>query len=135
MDMRGYQRYREDSLNTMTQGELLLLLYDELIKRLTQAELSLGQENYEVFEGAVGRSVDIIHYLDDTLDRQFPISANLSRLYEYFCYELSRVVSGRNAAHPLQEQLQRNRALWTRVVQADRAASGRLCGKDSFYDS
>lgn len=26
-------------------------------------------------------------------------------------------------------------ALWTRVVQADRAASGRLCGKDSFYDS
>ena len=97
MDMRGYQRYREDSLNTMTQGELLLLLYDELIKRLTQAELSLGQENYEVFEGAVGRSVDIIHYLDDTLDRQFPISANLSRLYEYFCYELSRVVSGRNA--------------------------------------
>mgnify|MGYP001295823933 CR=1 FL=1 len=52
MDMRGYQRYREDSLNTMTQGELLLLLYDELIKRLTQAELSLGQENYEVFEGA-----------------------------------------------------------------------------------
>ena len=97
LDMRGYQRYREDSLNTMTQGELLLLLYDELIKRLTQAELSLGQENYEVFEGAVGRSVDIIHYLDDTLDRQFPISANLSRLYEYFCYELSRVVSGRNA--------------------------------------
>ena len=97
MDMRGYQRYREDSLNTMTQGELLLLLYDELIKRLTQAELSLGQENYEVFEGAVGRSVDIIHYLDDTLDRQFPISANLSRLYEHFCYELSRVVSGRNA--------------------------------------
>ena len=97
MDMRGYQRYREDSLNTMTQGELLLLLYDELIKRLTQAELSLGQENYAVFEGAVGRSVDIIHYLDDTLDRQFPISAILSRLYEYFCYELSRVVSGRNA--------------------------------------
>ena len=55
MDMRGYQRYREDSLNTMTQGELLLLLYDELIKRLTQAELSLGQENYEVFEGRITR--------------------------------------------------------------------------------
>lgn len=28
MDMRGYQRYREDSLSTMTQGELLLLLFD-----------------------------------------------------------------------------------------------------------
>ena len=31
MDMRGYQHYREDAVNTMTQGELLLLLYDELV--------------------------------------------------------------------------------------------------------
>ena len=74
MDMRGYQRYREDSLSTMTQGELLLLL----------------------FEAAVDRSVKIIRYLDDTLDRQYPISQNLDRLYEYFCYELSRVKNGRN---------------------------------------
>lgn len=52
MDMRGYQRYREDSLNTMTQGELLLLLYDELIKRLTQAELSGVMENYRGIRGS-----------------------------------------------------------------------------------
>ena len=39
---------------------------------------------------------DVVHYLDDTLDRQYPISAQLTRLYEYFCYELSRVKSGRN---------------------------------------
>ena len=91
MDMRGYQRYREDSLSTMTQGELLLLLFDELVKRLTQAELELEREHYPAFEAAVDRSVKIIRYLDDTLDRQYPISQNLDRLYEYFCYELSRV--------------------------------------------
>ena len=45
MDMRGYQQYREQSLNTMTQGELLLLVYDELVKRLTQAELALAKED------------------------------------------------------------------------------------------
>ena len=45
MDMRGYQRYREESLNTMTQGELLLLLYDELVKRLRQADLEMGKQN------------------------------------------------------------------------------------------
>ena len=38
MDMRGFQQYKEQSVNTMTQSELLLLLYDELFKRLTQAE-------------------------------------------------------------------------------------------------
>ena len=35
MDMRGFQQYKEQSVNTMTQSELLLLLYDELFKRLT----------------------------------------------------------------------------------------------------
>ena len=96
MDMRGYQHYREDSLSTMTQGELLLLLYDELVKRLTQAELLLGKEDYPEFEGAVDRSVAIIHYLRDTLDHKYEISRSLSQLYEYFCYELSRVKAGRN---------------------------------------
>ena len=96
MDMRGYQRYREDSLNTMTPGELLLLLYDELVKRLTLAELELSKEHYPAFEAAVDKSLDIIRYLDDTLDRKYPISKNLDRLYDYFCYELSRVKAGRN---------------------------------------
>ena len=102
MDMRGYQRYREESLNTMTQGEHLLLLYDELVKRLRQADLEMGKQNYENFEKAVDRAVEIIHYLSDTLDHRYPISGNLSRLYEYFCYELSRVKAGRN-----QEELMR----------------------------
>ena len=102
MDMRGYQRYREESLNTMTQGELLLLLYDELVKRLRQADLEMGKQNYENFEKAVDRAVEISHYLSATLVHRYPISGNLSRLYEYFCYELSRVKAGRN-----QEELMR----------------------------
>ena len=97
MDMRGYQRYREDSLSTMTPGELLLLLYDELVKRLTLAELELSKKNYPTFEAAVNKSLDIIRYLDDTLDRRYPISRNLDRLYDYFGYELSRVKAGRNS--------------------------------------
>lgn len=95
MDSRGYQQYKEQSINTMTQGELLLLLYDELIKRLTQAELALGREDYLLFEASVQRGIDIIQYLDDTLDKQYPISANLTQLYEYFTYELGRVKIGR----------------------------------------
>lgn len=55
MDMRGFQQYKEQSVNTMTQGELLLLLYDELVKRLTQAELALNKQSYELFEDSVQR--------------------------------------------------------------------------------
>lgn len=95
MDMKGFQSYKEQSVNTMTQGELLLLLYDELYKRLSQAELMLDQQNYPVYEASIERAVAIIDYLDYTLDRQYPISGNLAQLYEYFTYELGRAKIGR----------------------------------------
>lgn len=96
MDMRGFQQYKNQAINTMTQGELLILLYDELVKRLMRAELALNQEDYAVFEASVDRSTAIINYLDETLDRQYEISHSLAQLYEYFCYELIRVKVGRN---------------------------------------
>ena len=79
----------------MTQGELLLLLYDELYKRLSLAEIMLDKKEFPVFEDAVERSIAIIDYLDATLDHQYPISKNLTQLYEYFTYELGRVKIGR----------------------------------------
>lgn len=96
MDTKGLQRYRKDTIDTMTQGELLLMLYDELVKRLTRAELALNKEEYEIFEASVDRCLEIVWYLDDTLDKQYPISGNLTKLYDYFCYELNRVKIGRN---------------------------------------
>ena len=70
MDARGYQQYKEQSINTMTQGELLLLLYDELVKRATRAELALDKQDYPLFEASIDRCLEIIRYLDDTLDRK-----------------------------------------------------------------
>ena len=96
MYTKGFQQYKEQAIDTMTPGELLLTLYDELVKRLTRAELALDNNDYTLLEDAVNRSVDIIHYLSDTLDRSYPISAELARLYEFFCYELVRIKIGRN---------------------------------------
>ncbi|MDE6281393.1 MAG: flagellar protein FliS [Oscillospiraceae bacterium] len=93
---QGYQGYKEQGINDMTPGELLLLLYDELVKRLLRAGLALDKADYPLFEASVDRSLDIIRYLDDTLDMQYPISRNLNRLYDYFCFELNRVKAGRN---------------------------------------
>ena len=93
---QGYQGYKEQGINSMSQGELLLLLYDELVKRLIRAGLALDKANYSLFDASVDRSLDIIRYLDDTLDMQYPISRNLNRLYDYFSFELNRVKAGRN---------------------------------------
>ena len=74
MDMHGYQQYKAQSINTMTPGELLMLLYDELIKRLTRAEIALKNENFEVFDESIIRCREILRYLDDTLDMQYRLA-------------------------------------------------------------
>ena len=96
MDRRGYQQYKQQSVGSMTPGELLLLLYDELVKRATMASIALDKGQFDAFEAAVDRCTDIVNYLDETLDRQYPISQDLARMYDYFTYELGRIKLGRN---------------------------------------
>ncbi len=95
MNRYGYQQYKQQSVNTMTRGEMLLLLYDEILKRLTRAELALGKEDYELFDKSVTRSREIVVYLKDSLNFNYPISNELSRMYDFFLYELSRLEAGR----------------------------------------
>ena len=96
MDTKGYQQYKQQSINSMTPGELLMLLYDELVKRSTLASLALEKKDWPQFEGALDRCIDIVNYLDETLDRKYPISRDLSRMYDYFTYEMGRIKIGRN---------------------------------------
>lgn len=98
MYQKGYEQYKMQSVNTMTQGEMLLLLYDELLKRLTKAKLALDEEIYGVFEQSVTRSVEIVQYLKNTLNMQYEISAELRQMYDFFLYELARLQAGRNSA-------------------------------------
>lgn len=96
MDNRGYQQYQQQTVNTMTQEELLLLLYDGLVKYLLRCDLALTRQDYALLDASVDRCLQMIRYLDDTLDRRYPISNELHRLYDYFGYELNRVKIGRN---------------------------------------
>ncbi|MCI8645245.1 MAG: flagellar export chaperone FliS [Firmicutes bacterium] len=95
MALNGYQQYKEQSVMTMTPGEMLLLLYDELLKRLMRAELALDKEEYELFGQSVTRCKEIVQYLKDTLNYEYPISHELRQMYDFFLYELSRIEAGR----------------------------------------
>lgn len=117
MDRRGYQQYKQQSVGSMTPGELLLLLYDELVKRATMASISLDKEDFPAFEAAVDRCTDIVNYLDETLDHQYPISQDLSRMYEYFTYQLGRIKIGRN-----KQELERLRPMLADMRDAFRTA-------------
>jgi flagellar protein FliS len=80
----------------MTPDELLLLLFDELMKDLMRCGLAIDQQQYDLLETYADKSVAIINYLDDILDDQYPISQNMHKLYDYFGYQMARVKIGRN---------------------------------------
>ena len=98
MYQSGYEQYKMQSVNTMTRSEMLLLLYAELIKRLTRAQIALDDKNYALFDKSVQRSREIVQYLKKTLNMEYKISYELRRMYEFFLFEISRLQAGRNGA-------------------------------------
>lgn len=98
MYRNGYEQYKMQSVNTMTNSEMLLLLYDELMKRLARAQVALEDEDYDLFNQSVQRSRDIVQYLNLTLNMNYKISYELRRMYEFFIFELGRLQAGRKVA-------------------------------------
>ena len=95
MEARGYQAYKQQAVNTMTRGEMLILLYDELSKRLTRAKFAIENHEDVLFTQSVTRSKEIVNYLIQTLNYKYPVSGDLKRMYDFFLYELARLEAGK----------------------------------------
>lgn len=93
--MNGYQKYKAQSIYSMSPSELLLMLYEEAIKRMKKAQYALEDHDYGVFEDSITRTVKIVRYLNLILDMEQPISQDFRRIYEYLFYHLSLIRSGR----------------------------------------
>ena len=93
--MNGYQKYKENSIYSMSGPELLLLLYEEAIRRLSKAEYALEDKEYGMFEDSLLRTSRIVRYLIDILAMQQPIRRDLRRIYQYLIYDISRIKAGR----------------------------------------
>lgn len=93
--MNIYQKYKENSVLSMSQAELLLLLYDEADKQLARASMCLEEEEYVLFDKSMERTSNIIRYLLQILDMEQPISRDLERIYHYLLYDIGRIVAGR----------------------------------------
>ncbi len=118
--MNGYSQYKEKSIYSMSGPELLLLLFDEVIKRLTRAEISLKDKNYSDFDDCLQRTSRIVRYLTDILDMRQPISHDLRRIYTYLVYDLSMVKAGRERR---QEEIGRIRHILSELREGFDGAS------------
>lgn len=83
-----YQQYKEQSLSTLAPGELLIKLYEELIKQLTLAKIKIGQGDLGSANNALGKSQSIVGVLADSLDMRYPISNELREMYIFIAQHL-----------------------------------------------
>jgi hypothetical protein len=75
--IRGNQKWKIPSKNikktvflSMSQPELLLLCFDEAIRNLRKAQISLDDKEYEYFEASLQKTSRIIRYLTVTLEME-----------------------------------------------------------------
>lgn len=120
MAMNPYQKYKQQSVMTMTAGEMLLRLYDEVITQLSAVRQFHEQKDYQKSNEALQKSQRILNYLSQTLDPQYEISANLSALYEYFNRRLLEANLHKDNA-PVDEVLPMIAELRDSFAQADKA--------------
>ncbi len=79
-----YQQYKQQSVMTMTQGELVVQLFEGCSKKLNLAVLHIEEGETEKAEEQLYKAQRIVNYLNASLDRTVPISNELAALYDFF---------------------------------------------------
>lgn len=88
MAVNPYEKYKQQSVMTMTQGEMLVKLYEEVIKQLSSALISIEKKDYSSSNESLQKAQKILGYLKSTLDFKYEVSNNLSMLYDFFIQRL-----------------------------------------------
>lgn len=124
MQSVGYGAYRRVQAETSSPGELILLLYDALLKDLRQAHEGLASLQYEPAHRSLLRAQEIILELISSLDMNAgEIAQQLRPLYQY---EYQRLLEAnlRKDADAVAEVISLIlplRAAWTQALQTVQA--------------
>ena len=69
---------------TMTSGQILLLVYNELIKQLSMAQKAFEKSDIAEINRTLQKSQNLIRELQNTLNFDYGISNDLSSIYGFF---------------------------------------------------
>ncbi|MDD4798286.1 MAG: flagellar export chaperone FliS [Clostridia bacterium] len=83
-----YQKYREQSISTLAPEELLILLYEELTVCIHKSILHITNKRIADAHNSIIKAENIIVYLIDILDMNYPISNDLLQVYEFIYIQL-----------------------------------------------
>lgn len=84
MTANPYQTYKQQSVMTMTSGQILLLVYNELIKQLSMARVAFEKKDIPEINRSLQKSQLILRELQGTLNFDYSISNDINTLYDFF---------------------------------------------------
>lgn len=116
-------QYQEQSVLTMSSGELLIRLYDELLKSLKHASILFAQQQNDEAKKRTAKARNIINYLVVILDEKYDISAYLKRIYSHLIGQIIKAnVSGDPALlDAIVPTVQELRDAWAQAEKAARS--------------
>ncbi len=91
-----YKNYKNISINTMSKGELLVLLFDKLVQRLTLATILNKDNKIDEANINLNKSREIFNYLLISLDNNYKLSKDLSELYAFFNAQIIKATAKRD---------------------------------------
>lgn len=94
-----YEQYKKTSINTMTKGELLLLLFDELIKKLNYSIVLIENKDFTQSKEHLDKCRKIVNHLMLTLDESYEISNELNEIYLFLSKEIIKASCFNDAKH------------------------------------
>lgn len=84
MQFQQRNKYMQNSIQTASPGQLLIMLYDGAIRFCRQGIEAIKEQRYSDANVSLLKVQDIISEFVITIDRSNPLSENLLKLYEYF---------------------------------------------------
>jgi len=115
----GYSQYKENSIYTSTPEELVLMLYNGLVKFIMQAQSAIEEKNYEKANEALKRAQDIVIHFQCTLDMKYEISKDLVKLYDYMYKRLidANIKKDKRVLQDLLTIAKELRDTWTKAMK------------------
>ncbi len=83
MAYNAAKAYGNNKINTASQAELTLMLYDGAVKFANRAKEALEVKDYETVNTNVQKSRNIIVELLSTLNHKYPVAKDFETLYNY----------------------------------------------------
>lgn len=84
-----YQKYKQQSIASLTSGEQLVLLLEHACINIARAIDCIEKNDINNAHNSIVKAEDIYYYLMDSLDMNYSISQNLLSLYTFMIDRLS----------------------------------------------